>query len=571
MRLSLMILVSGLLVFGVIGACSSSSSPGSSSKPGVTTKPPSPSPPAKPDLTIFLMAEMKGSTEPCGCTADPLGDLARTSRLVKEARAKGPVLVFDGGSTLYTQVEIGERSLAQEVLKSDLIVKALLGELKVDAIGLGPYDFGEGLARVRPPRLATNIAPNPELALQAPKIITAGGIKVGVFAVVGAKALVGLPVEVGDVVSAANKAVADLRAQGAHVIVSLAHMTKEEARAMAKAAPGMDFVLISQNTPEPKDVRQEPMQIGDTWLFMPANRGQVVSRVHLWRRGEGAWADAIGDVRAKYETKRVRIELAELRVALKKWEGDPTADKAFVAGKRAEADTLVARQATLRTSPIQPPESGNYFTLAQVQINKGLACDSKLVATKLAYDKASGLANVKAAADKKPAPAAKGAASYVGIEECGMCHQEAVDFWKNTNHAKAWETLEGLGKEFNYDCIGCHVTGFDKPGGSNIAFNDELRDVQCEQCHGPGSIHVDTEGNSKVPSIVRRPEESVCLGCHTQEHSDTFDFDAYLRDITGPGHGLNFRNTLGKGETGESLRAAALKKAGLSVGANCPK
>ncbi len=84
-----------LLSATVWGGCSSSSSTGSSSKP----TPVEPAAKPNPDVTIFLTAEMKGSTEPCGCTSDPLGDLARTSALIATARAAGPVLVFDGGST----------------------------------------------------------------------------------------------------------------------------------------------------------------------------------------------------------------------------------------------------------------------------------------------------------------------------------------------------------------------------------------------------------------------------------------------------------------------------------------
>ena len=556
-----------LLLCGPIWACSSSSSNGSS--PKVT--PVEPAAKQKPDLTIFLTAEMKGSTEPCGCTSDPLGDLARTSKLVADARAAGPVLFFDGGSTLYTEVKLSEHSRAQELLKSKLILNALNDDLKADAMGLGPYDFGEGASAVTPARHAINLAPDSGVATKAPEVIDAGGIKVGVFGIVSTNALSGLGVTVSDPGPAATKAVAELKAGGAQVIVALAQMTKDEARDLAKAVPGMDFVLVSQNLPEPDEVRAEPVKVGDSWIVVPANRGQVISRLRLNRRGEGRFEDALGEVRAEGELERMAEQLVTLEADLVKWSSDPTADKAFVAKKKAEVDALVERQAQLRAQPLQVPEAGNYFTLAQLEIHKGLACEPKLVAAKRAYDQESGLANVQAAAGKKPVPAAKGEASYVGAETCENCHDEAQEFWQGTMHAQAWETLEGLGKEFNFDCIGCHVTGFDKPGGSNIAFNEPLRDVQCEQCHGPGSLHVEAKGEAKKTTLVRSPDESVCGQCHTKEHSDTFEFQAYLRDITGPGHGADFRTTLGDGDTGSSLRAAALKKAGVAIGQNCPK
>ncbi|MCP4443744.1 MAG: hypothetical protein GY811_00165 [Myxococcales bacterium] len=549
------------------GACSSSSTSGTSSKPTPTQ----PTPKASPDLTIFLTAEMKGSTEPCGCTSDPLGDLARTSELIKRARAAGPVLVLDGGSTLYTQVHLTDNTRAQEVLKSQLIETAFRDDLLVSAMGLGPYDFGQGADKVSPPRHAVNLAEGSGVALQAPEIIDAGGMKVGVFGVLSPDALSSFNISATDPAEAATKAITDLKARGAQVTIALAHMGKDEARDLAKTVEGMDFVLISQNLPKPNRVRSEPMRVRDTWLFMPANRGQVISRLRLNRRTNGAFADALGEVRAAEDAERLVVELSDLKASIEKWSNEPGADAAFIAKKRAEAVTTAQEIAELRKSPLRPPSDGNYFTLAQLKIHKGLDCQTNLVEAKRAYDRESGLANVKAAVGKKPVAVPKGEASYVGSEICEMCHEEAFEFWQGTMHAKAWETLEGLGKEFDFDCIGCHVTGFEKPGGSNIAFNDTLRDVQCEQCHGPGSAHSDSKKGDKRAMMARSPEASVCAQCHTKKHSDTFEYKAYLRDITGPGHGADFRTELGEGATGESLRAEAREKASVSIGQNCPK
>jgi len=158
----------------------------------------------------------------------------------------------------------------------------------------------------------------------------------------------------------------------------------------------------------------------------------------------------------------------------------------------------------------------------------------------------------------------------VGSETCDDCHGDAVTFWKTTRHAHAWETLVERGQQFDFDCIGCHVTGWEKPGGSNLANNDKLRDVQCETCHGPASVHVAKGGEERPSSLVRNPPETLCATqCHTKEHSDTFQREAYLRDILGPGHGPDMRKTIGDGTTGAQLRKVALDKAGRSLGAGC--
>ena len=94
--------------------------------------------------------------------------------------------------------------------------------------------------------------------------------------------------------------------------------------------------------------------------------------------------------------------------------------------------------------------------------------------------------------------------------------------------------------------------------------------MQCETCHGPGSIHVAKGGEEKPLAITTTPAADLCASqCHTHEHSDTFQHDAYLRDITGPGHAPKFRAKLGDGPTGHDLRTAALDKAGRTLGAGC--
>jgi hypothetical protein len=205
-------------------------------------------------------------------------------------------------------------------------------------------------------------------------------------------------------------------------------------------------------------------------------------------------------------------------------------------------------------------------------VNKTLACSVPVQDRVVAYDRAAGAANVKAAAGTPVPPPAKGQASYVGMASCDDCHHDAVEFWKKTVHAQAWKTLVDRGQELDYECIGCHVTGWDKPGGSNLAHNETLRDVGCEVCHGPASIHVAKSGEEKPSAVARAPSKDLCASqCHTHEHSDTFAYEAYLRDIVGPGHGEDARKKLGDGPTGHSLRTTALDKAGRTLGAGCTR
>src|SRR5215510_6137963 len=80
-------------------------------------------PAPKPTFTVFAVAEVRGQVGPCGCTTDPLGDIARTAQLVAQARAQGPVLFLDAGSLLYSRSPIPPQLQAQEELKADLLAE----------------------------------------------------------------------------------------------------------------------------------------------------------------------------------------------------------------------------------------------------------------------------------------------------------------------------------------------------------------------------------------------------------------------------------------------------------------
>ncbi|HUS33066.1 MAG TPA: multiheme c-type cytochrome [Kofleriaceae bacterium] len=490
---------------------------------------------------------------------------------MEEARAKGPVLVVDAGSLLYAKNPLPAHLEAQEDLKANLLASIYKENLKVAAVGLGPADLAKGAGSVRFPREAANVS-DPAFKLQAPEVFTVGDAKVGVFGVIARDTL--KDVKVDDPVAAGKRAVDQLRKGGAQVVVALVQASsKRDAVALIRDIGAIDLSIagLGAVAPEPEDVSVEAEKIGDGWLVIPGNRGQVLSRVDVTlRAGGGTLVDAVGPGAAKVKIAQLDHELGKLDAAIAKFKADPSSDPQFIAKKETERTEVAAQKKQLEAQPLVVPAKGSYFTLEQLRINKQLACSPPVRDAIKGYNAAAGEANVKAAANKVPVPPAKGKAGYVGNEACSDCHQEQVDFWKTTVHAKAWETLVKRGQQFDYECINCHVTGWEQPGGSTLSHNENLRDVGCEQCHGPGSIHVDKGGMEKPFAVVRAPAKDLCATqCHTKEHSDTFDFTPYMRDILGKGHGEKERATLGDGPTGGQLRKAALDKAGRELGADC--
>jgi hypothetical protein len=552
-------------------ACSSKSQvKPTGSDPVVTEPAPASEAAQKPTFTLFALAEVRGQVGPCGCTTDPLGDLSRTAQLVEQARAAGPVMFVDAGSLLYTQAPIPPAMDTQEDLKATLLASTYQSVLKVDAVGVGPFDVSKGVDHLRLPRMVSNA---PEIPTPAPPHVTdVGGAKVGVFGVIGEGAITGL--KLSDPVAAGKQAVAQLRGQGAQIVVGLIQSdSRKEATQLMRAIGGIDIGIagLGLAAPEPDHVDVEPQHVGDGWMIVPVNRGQILARLEVTMRGQGPLADAIGPGAAKAKLAKLEPQITQLDADLAAFAKDKTADAAFVSQKQQEKFQLTAERDRLKNHPLVVPAKGSYFTLDQVKINKALACDAQVQDAVSKFYAATGEANVRAAAHTPVLPPAKGQSGFAGNATCTDCHGEAAAFWQKTVHATAWQTLVDRGQQFDLDCIGCHVTGWQKPGGSNLGHNDKLRDIQCETCHGPASIHVAKGGLEKPLAVAKAPAAELCASCHTKEHSDTFQLEAYLRDITGPGHGEARRKQLGDGATGGQLRKAALAKAGTAVGAGCTR
>jgi predicted metalloprotease with PDZ domain len=114
---------------------------------------------------------------------------------------------------------------------------------------------------------------------------------------------------------------------------------------------------------------------------------------------------------------------------------------------------------------------------------------------------------------------------YVGTEPCVACHASQYAQWRDTKHSTAYATLLGVHRHHYPKCAVCHVAGLGQPSGFDILNpNRDLANVQCEICHGPGSLHVQ---RPLKETIRRLPTEQVCLECHNTDHDDDF---VYTRD-----------------------------------------
>jgi hypothetical protein len=513
-------------------------------------------------LTLFYSGEVRGTLEPCGCTSDPLGDVARYAALVRTAERSGPTLLVDGGGLSFP-----ESASAKEKAANDLRAKFLgktLQALGPFAAGLAENDIGAGPGEVTPRRLAVNFSRSP--AIVPSELKTVGDVRVGIFGVADPALAARVGAQAEDPVPAAKREVARLRSAGAELVIALVPLDRPTARRLARAA-GPDLIVLGRQVGSGQ-ARAE--QVGSTFLVAAAEELARVGRIDFVLRGTGALTDAGGPDAAALRRVEIDAAAARLDEELTRWSSSANAgaDPGFVAAKRRERAALDDEKRSLE-GPWTPPATGSYFTNRLIPLRRSLPRDEKTAAEMRHLDAQVAAINLRNA--PPPAPREPGRAYFVGDAKCGPCHKEALAFWKGTVHAEAWQTLVEVGKENDYKCTGCHVTGYGQVGGSSLGHTDRLRDVQCEVCHGPGSIHVAEKGLEEPASVHKEAPSSTCIGCHTEQHSDTFQYEAYLRDILGPGHGATARAKLGDGPTGHALRSAALARAKAAGAAEAQK
>ena len=136
-------------------------------------------------------------------------------------------------------------------------------------------------------------------------------------------------------------------------------------------------------------------------------------------------------------------------------------------------------------------------------------------------------------------------AKYVGVSACTTCHggvlpQNMVAAWSKTAHSEIFKDgIDGVASDhYAESCISCHTVGYDvDPGAVNGGFDDvakqlnwafpaakagnwdaapdslkNVANIQCENCHGPGSVHANSGGTPM--GITVSYGSGACSQCH---------------------------------------------------------
>lgn len=404
----------------------------------------------RPDVALLLSAEMFGYMQPCGCSSPQYGGLDRRFNFLKSLKDRGwNVAAVDLG-------DLSQKFGPQTLLKYQYSMKALKA-LDYAAIGVGKNEMamplfealaGHALNDKSPRVLAYNLQNKADKFVEmvgGTKCTEGAGPKVGIVGMVGPSVAGNVrdpDVKFDPVPQQLPKALKELEAQKAEVFVLLYQGTNDEAKACAQTFPRLQVILTVSPEDEPPE---KPILVGKTLIINVGHKGRYVGLVGVYKNPK---ADA--PFALHYQLVRLGPEYET------------------PAGQEKDNPILALLEDYTREV-----HKGNYLghyskTRHPIQLVKEFS-----------------------------------ESTYVGSEKCKKCHAASFQIWKASPHAHAYATLTKVTKpslrQFDGECVVCHVTGFGYQGGfQNEAKTPHLMDNGCENCHGPASLHVEFQKTNRT-------------------------------------------------------------------------
>lgn len=434
-----------------------------------------------------------------------MGGLPRRATYIAQEKATEPEsLILDSGNFV-TDRPLAEPSLDAVNARTRLLLGAM-ERMGYAAAAIGEKDLNLGLDRLltfsgatRVRFLSANLTDDKGKTWFDPYLVArVGGISVGIIGLTGTPSDSRLleqrapGARIADPLQAARKTVKEIREKCGLVVV-LSNIGYSRDLELASSVPGID-IIVSGGT---KRFMRRPLIQGRTLITSGYYEGRAVGRLAVQVDGPGkGWI-------SKEEIQFMDKQISEAEAGAGTPEG------------KAKHDALLEKRSAVRELTVYEPD--------MVNLDPSYPDDPQVVGMISDYRK-----ELKSTAAGSAAPAGFQDAQqvrYTGAEACGRCHEARYRFWQTTPHSEAFGALAPKEAEADPDCIGCHVTGYMRRTGYwPKAPREDLRGVQCEACHGVGSLHIQ---DPQLYSLLHLPAAPQCMDCHTQNQDEDFD---YFRD-----------------------------------------
>ncbi len=442
-------------------------------------------------------------------------------------------MTIDAGALLFSHnnpLDPGRR--IQEEIQAGGIVDAcnLMG---YDAMGISPYELAAGLeffkkikAQSHFPWLSADIvAKATGKPLFTPLImVEKQGMKIGIIALTGnraAKILTDSGAEIADWRKILPGLATEMK-EKSELTILLSSLTPEENNEISRDFPDINLIFQAGVS----TANMAPVLQNKTLRCQTAKQGKYLGELAIkWDKSHNWAQDYRIELLDRQRTlDRINWQLKRLGAkgdsaeTEKRHPGTPRKYK-FLSDKRLELENEINN---LKEKSAASPRHSTW--------------DNQFIAMKISLpDQPEVLKTVNEtrkkvnAAGKKQASGIKMMQSYTGSRSCASCHQEQYRGWSGSRHGRAYSTLEEKRQQYNLNCLYCHVTGLDhEKSVIALSLNENLRNVGCESCHGPGKKHINDPENQKM---LRIPRAETCLACHQDEHDDAFVYEEAVRRL----------------------------------------
>ncbi|MDF1536285.1 MAG: multiheme c-type cytochrome [bacterium] len=432
-----------------------------------------------------------------------MGGLPRRATFLSNQRAKGlPDLTLDSGN-IFADRPPSEASLESTLEKAQLLVR-IMSQLGYEAAAVGEMELYLGLENLRALSekasfrfLSANLTgPDGALLFDSHRVFRKGSLTVGVVGLTSAPSNQSLfeqrmgQSRVIDPVKAAADVVSGIRNR-CDLVVVLSSLGYDQDLDLARAVNGIDIIIGAKN----RRFMKKPVIEEGTMVTTGYFQGRAVGQITVTLQGDHrGWAsrEELAFIRRQIDTARERVRTPgdEERLA-----------RLLENQEKAQALTL--------------------YDADMVNLTPDFTGDPDVAGIISAYRQGLNA--------KQPGGTTgggeEGPVRYIGAEKCRGCHEGRYRFWSRTPHRAALSTLALKDADADPDCVPCHVTGYERLTGYwPKAPRRDLEGVQCESCHGIGSLHAATP---ELHSLLHLPAAPQCIDCHTEEQDDDFDF---LRD-----------------------------------------
>ncbi len=244
----------------------------------------------KGEIGLFFTSNTLGELIDCGCRQNPLGGLARRVQWINDRRAKfDAALVVDTGGMLVADPVGWSEDATQLEARAELYFAAFEANAAA-GVNVGAHELAlpaktlQAIAkRHNVALLSANLRAGDAPAFTESRIVTLAGQKFGLFGLVTAdipnadKLLKAHGLHVEAPLAAAKRVAAELRKQGATMVIALGQLRQEEIDDLGEKVPDVDLVLGSWEM----DLTQRPISLGRGFHLDPYNKGKWIGEVRV--------------------------------------------------------------------------------------------------------------------------------------------------------------------------------------------------------------------------------------------------------------------------------------------------